>query len=223
METIAGGKGRKAPPRELVSKKERKVEIADDDLPTTISVKPHGTIKGVVPGHVWRVTPFKWDPVTFATESEQLNNKFIEPIIQDRSLRAFMEFPDTPVIYGISGNPDDSKAKYFAAFLVAQHLRKVGPRANVVWLPMYGGFDNPWMSEDKASPTMLVLTNLTPNSTSLKIEKTRDLIEKYSDIPRIVVCAGMDPMSFLATRLYVPINALAYFSEGLVKTRVEVI
>lgn len=127
------------------------------------------------------------------------------------------------MIYGVAGNPDDSKAKYFAAYLVASHIAHMRGEANVVWAPMYGGFDNPHMDENRASPTMLVLTNLTPNSTNFKLEKTRDLLEKFSDVPRVVVSCGMDPLSFLATRLFVPIHGLAYFSEALVKKNVEII
>lgn len=224
MDEIPGGKreqqdGYRSPPV-----KKKKEEYADDDsLPTMIAVKSSGQISSIVPGHVWRCRAFKWHPVTFAVESEQLNSRFIEPNMQDKSLTAFLADPSSPMIYGVSGNPDDGKAKYFAAFLVAAHLKALGAEANVIWAPMYGGFDNPHMNDDKASPTLLVLTNLTPNSTSTKLEKARDLIEKYSDVPRIIVAAGIDPLSFLATRLYVPINALAYFSEGLVKAKVEII
>lgn len=221
MDVIKAGSKRSQPaPRRRQTDTE---PIDDSALPLRIEVVHKGQINNIVPSHVWRTRPFRWEPITFATESEQLNNKFVEPSMQDRSLSMFLQDPSTPMVYGVSGNPDDSKAKYFAAFLVAAHMKALGSDANPVWAPMYSGFDNPYMSDDRAPPSMLVLTNMTPNSTNLKLEKARDLIEKFSDIPRIVVVAGMDPMSFLTTRLHVPVNALAYFSEALIKSRVEVI
>lgn len=209
--------------RKAVSEIKKRRQIGDEDLPIYIDVERNGLINSIVPNHVWRTRRFKWSPQTFAAESEQLNSKFIEASVQDSGLTMFISDPRLPMIYGVSGNPDDSKAKYFAAYLIQIHLRRLKSDANVVWLSMYGGFETPYMGDDKAKPTMLVLTNLTPNSTAIKLEKTRDLLEKYADIPRIVVVAGLDPMSFLTTRLYVPINALAYMSEGLVKARIEVI
>jgi len=202
--------------------------VISNELPRRIEVKPTSSIREVVPGSVWRQSPFKWDPSTFACESERLNEKFIEPSVQNDSLLRFMQEPDLPMIYGVSGNPDDMKAKLFAAYLVQVHQQRMGLKANVVWYTMYGGFGNPLIREydpvdGKTDPTMLVISNLTPNSTSVKLDNTRDLLERFSDIPRVIVCAGEDPISFLTTRLFSPIHALAYFSEALVKKRIEVI
>lgn len=196
-------------------------------VPTRIVVRPTHTLKSIVPGHVWKQTAFKWDPVPFGPESERLNERVIEPRVQNQSLLSYLEDVREPIVYGVSGNPDDAKAKYFAAYLVAAHLEKLGSKANVVWHTLYGGFNNPLLTEydpvdGKADPTLLVLSNLTPASTNVKLEKARDLLERFSDIPRIVVIAGEDPLSFLTTRLYSPINALAYFSESLLKKRMEI-
>lgn len=226
MNVIRGGAGkpqRRADDQRPKKRKAREEEVDDSLVPMRIEVLHKGPICNVVPSHVWRMKGFKWNPVTFSTESEQLNSKFVEPNVQDRSLVRFLEDPRTPMIYGVSGNPDDSKAKYFAAFLVAAHLKALGAEANVLWAPMYGGFDNPYLRDDRASPTMVVLTGLTPNSTGTKLEKARDVLEYFPDVPRVVVVAGMDPLSFLTTRLHVPTHGLAYLSEALVRQKVEVI
>jgi hypothetical protein len=199
-----------------------------NELPKRIEVKPSVSLRSVVPGSVWKQGPFKWEPTTFACESEKLNERFIEPRTQNESLLRFMKEPDLPIIYGVTGNPDDAKAKLFAAYLVQLHQQRLGLRANVVWHVVYGGFDNPLLKEydaidGKAEPSMLVISNLTPNSPGLKLDKTRDLLERFENIPRIVCAAGEDPLSFLTTRLYSQINALAYFSESLVKKKVEII
>ena len=83
-----------------------------------------------------------------------------------------------------------------------------------------GGFENKSLN---AEPSLLVITGLTPNSTPVKLEKARDLLEKHSNIPRIVVMAGEDPITFFMTRLYYSVNSIYYHSSALVKQRVEIV
>ncbi len=210
-----------------------KVKVSQlEDVKATVQVKrievKQGPFVASVPGSVWRVSPFKWNPVEFVTESDRLNDKFVTARMQEQSLQRFIEDPEAPVIYGVGGNPDDGKAKLFAAFLVNLHVQRLKGKANVEWHTMYGGFDNPLMKtydpwDGVTDPTMLVLTNLGTSATNLKLDKTRDLLERFANIPRVVVVAGEDPMSYLTTRLNVPINSLAYFCESLIKRKVEVI
>lgn len=177
-----------------------------------------------VPQSVMACKAFKWDAQTFVPEDERLDQKkFIEASTQLQGLEDFVEDSKSSMIYAVSGSPDDAKARYFAAFLVQTHINQLKSDANPLWVPMYGGFDNPYMERDFARPSLLVLSNLTANSTNLKLEKARDLLEKYDTVPRIIVSAGIDPMSFMATRLFMPVHALAYFSESLFKKKVEVI
>jgi hypothetical protein len=190
---------------------------------------PSAQLRAMSPGSVWKQGAFKWDPLAFVAESEKLEDRIIEEKVQRNSLAMFSADPTLPLIYGVTGNPDDSKAKFFAAYLAHLHMTCLGPvKGNVLWHTLYGGFDNKILKEydeidGKTAPTMLVLSNLTPNSTGVKLEKARDLLERFADIPRVIVAAGEDPMSFLTTRLYVPVNGVAYFSESLVKKRVEVL
>jgi len=200
----------------------------DGQVPKTIAVRQNPLLRSIVPGHVWKCGAFRWDPIAFGVESEKLNDRIIESRVQDQSLLSFIEDPAEAVVYGISGNPDDTKAKLFAAFLVSIHLEKLGHKANVVWHTLYGGFDNSLLREydpidGKSDPTLIVLSNLTPASTNVKLEKARDLLQRFVNIPRLVICAGEDPLSFLTTRLYSEVNALAYFSENLVKRKIEII
>lgn len=210
--------------RTRAASKSKEEVITDTDAPDTIVVKRTPQMASVVPGDIWRLPKgVKWRPQTFVPESEKLNEKFIAPETQNKSLARFIKNPKQAMIYGIAGNPDDSKAKYFAAHLVQVHLAALGASANVVWATLYSGYENQYMRDDLAAPTLIVISNLTPNSTNVKLEKARDIIEKYPDVPRLVVCAGIDPLSFLAAFLHVPIHGLAYFSEALVKQKVSVI
>lgn len=198
------------------------------ELPKTIAVRDKERLTSIVPGHVWRQGPFKWDPLPFAVESDRLNERIVDPAEQEKSLQMFLDDPTRRMVYGVSGNPHDGKAKLFAAYLVSEHIKARGLGSNVVWHTVYEGFDNKLLREydevdGKSSPSLLVLTNITPNASTTRLGKVRDLLERFCDIPRIVVTAGEDPLSFFTTRLYYKINALAYFSESLVKRKVEVI
>jgi hypothetical protein len=187
-----------------------------------IKVKDKNALAGIVHGSVWRQGDFYWEPMAFVLESPRLEQKIIEASAQVDSLSEFVAKPNTPMIYVVAGNPDDSKAKYFAAYLAAQHKAHLKHRADIIWEPVFGGYDNPIMRRD-IEPTMLIISNLAENSTAAKIEKAKDMIEKFPNIPRIVVVAGTDPVSFAATQLHVPAHGLAYFSSALSKSVQQVI
>lgn len=231
MESIKGGtrKAHRIPKRRQDDDPkenyvDRRKQVPEDEGVTTIKVSAKGPVSSVVPGSVWRQPPFPWRPRPFGLESEKLTDKIIDEEAQEASLRLFMEDPERPLIYSISGNPADTKAKYFAAYLVAAHIKAVGIKANPVWYPIYEGFGNPLMEpKDESSPSLIVLTNLTLNASNMKLSKARDIIEKYDSIPRLIVSAGCDPISFTATKLYCEVNAMAYFAESMVKQRVEIL
>jgi len=207
---------------------ESKPKKAGAELPYRISVKKDPRLS-CVPPSTWACAPFRWEPQAFALESERLNQeRIIEAQVQDDSLSTWMANPELPVIYGVCGNPNESKAKLFAAYLLSIHCRVLGQRANPVWQIMYGGYDNKLLKDYSGidstyEPSILILSNLAPNSTNQKFEKAKDLLERFPSIPRIVIAAGEDPISFLSTRLYVECNALAYFSESLVKRKIEIL
>lgn len=198
------------------------------ELPSRISVKRSDWLAHL-PGSIWQQSPFKWDPVPFGIESERLHNdKIIDAVVQDDSLKRFVANPKAPVVYGVCGNPSEEKARYFAAYLVDLHCKFMGSKANPVWHTLYGGYDNKLLKDYAGrdptyDPSILVLCNLNSGSTNVKLEKAKDLLERFSTIPRIVVAAGEDPISFLSTKLYAPCNALAYFPEALIRRKVEVI
>lgn len=192
------------------------------DLKYKIRVKDKKALDGIVHGSVWRQGEFVFEPNDFVIESPRLENRIIAGSVQEKSLQTFIENPSSPMVYIVSGNPDDSKAKFFAAYLASLHKTKLGSKADIIWEPVYGGFDNPLLKKD-IEPSMLILSNLAENSTNLKFEKVRDLIERWPSIPRIIVCAGEDPISFGASRLHISVHGIAYFGSKLSKTMQEVI
>lgn len=191
--------------------------------PRKIRIAPSSRVLGtVVPGSVFQASPFAFVPQPFVAESPRLNERIFEESIQATSLATFMENPRAPLIYAVAGNPDDVQAKLFAAYLVGIHMQAV-KHAHVEWHSTNGSFHNPFQKEDIDGLSMIVMTNLSPVATQTKLDKVRDICEKYDRIPRVLVIAGEDPISFMATRVYLPCNALAYFSDSMIKKRVEVL
>lgn len=190
---------------------------------TTIKVPKSDVLRSVVPGHVWRTRAFKFKPVSFVVESDSLKDRIIDDDIQEESLLRWQKDPTLPVLYSVSGSPDDSKAKLFAAYLAYGHLAKLGVRAHIEWVTLFGGWDQPKVVTGNTKPTLLIISNLTIDSTAFRIERARDLLEMFPDIPRIVISCGTDPISFCSMKLRVPVHSLAYFLESQVRTKVSVI
>ena len=152
-----------------------------------------------------------------------MNEKVIGSDVQEKSLQNFIDNPLAPCIYGVGSAPSDEKAKYFAAYLIQQYVLGVPAHRNrVCWQYLYSNFDNPIITRGE-TPGLIVLTGLTPNSSPVKLDKARDILEHFSDVPRIVVIAGEDPLTYFSTRLYFKLTHLFFTSEKIVKRRVEVI
>lgn len=179
-------------------------------------------VRGVdVPGYIWQERPFHFDPQDFAVGGDRLNEKIFNAGVQTDSLNRFLDNPRAPSVYGVASAPNDMKAKYFAAYLVQHYLENSPPNMTAHWETLYGNsFSNAALDKE---PSLLVITGLCPNSSSTKLEKARDLLERHAHIPRIVVIAGEDPVTFFATRLYSPVNNMFFSSAALCKRKVEVV
>lgn len=68
-------------------------------------------------------------------------------------------------------------------------------------------------SENITNFSLLCLANIAENSTPEKLEKVRDLLWIYSYLPRIVVVAGGDPLSFCVNKLHMRPNRIAYLGS----------
>lgn len=127
-------------------------------------------------------------------------------------------FRQAPIIC-ISSIPTDHRAKVVAAHImysaIKQHsvVRKVRHLDLPLWHKVYGGFQDPLRDKKIAKPSMIVLTNINSDSTSVKLEKTRDILEMYDDITRIVVISGEDPITFFVNRLKHPVKAGIFLGQ----------
>ena len=150
----------------------------------------------------------------YETEIPGMHSKVVSIAKQVKALNSILENP-IRARYSVCINsfPSDLYAKYLAVHIFqlateAWAKRHKPGRTMPFWHRVFGGLNDPL--RDKAQdelPSMLVITNVNDASSAYKLEKVRDLLERYSDIPRIVVSSSKDPITFFATKLHYPINA----------------
>lgn len=111
-----------------------------------------------------------------------------------------------PRITVISSFPSDHRAKLAALNLFSCALQDTqGKVAKPRWVTLYGDrFDYDKLKLQR--PNFLVITNVTMESTSYKLERLRDLLEMFPKIPRVVVTGGsIDPVELFTTRIHLPV------------------
>lgn len=118
-------------------------------------------------------------------------------------------------VLGISSFPSDLRAKQLAVQVMRNATRAVDIKGikkdYPLWHKLNGSFrDNIRDNENDLPASMLILSNVNNESTAVKIEKLRDILERYSSIPRIVVIGGVDPITFFANKLHFPLTAGIY-------------
>lgn len=173
-----------------------------------------------VPSFVWQEPPFVLDPIEFVPSAEGLDKRPFPFAVQLESLSRFEDNPLKPHVYVVAGEPTDSKALYFAAYLVQLFLIGNGAVSQVSWERIYGGFHK--RNYDARGCDLLVLSNIARTDTNVKLEYVRDLLDIHSDIPRILVVSGEDPVSFSYTRLHSKMTNFFFHSAKLVRRKIEV-
>lgn len=152
--------------------------------------------------------------VKYETDIPGMQSKVVSAARQFKALTSLMENPiRSSYCIGIASYPSDLLAKHLAVHvfntaITAWQTRHKPGRSMPLWHRVFGGLnDNLRDKPIDDIPSLLVLSNINEASSGYKLEKVRDLLEKYSHVPRIVVLSGKDPITFFGTRLYWPINA----------------
>lgn len=169
-------------------------------------------------------------------EIRNIINKGISTKKQIQQMSNLLEHPlrGSPII-GISSFPSDNRAKLLALTLMdaaidfqiansksKRKIRKLIGKNYPLWHKVYGGFGDEIRDNGKFdNPSMLIISNVGVDSTSLKVEKVRDILEKHTTLPRIVVVNGCDPMKFFATKLYLPMDYGFYIGSDSKTTVLE--
>ncbi len=163
--------------------------------------------------------PFVFSPQSFTSSVPGLKPKVIKRETQLRHLEEFLDDPFRPVTYCLVSAPNDGMAKLLAAFMMQHAIINHG-QTLPVWHDLTQSFKNPLL-EDNVRASLLVLNNVGNSATPTKLEKLRDILTHYADVPRIVIATGCDPFAFFTQHLYMPMNACAYMTTDQVKKSYE--
>jgi hypothetical protein len=139
--------------------------------------------------------------------------KAISVAKQYRALKSIIERPLVkPYTLGINSFPSDQRAKYLAIYIMSVAIdhynkHKRTSKALPLWHRVYGGYSDPLRDKPISEmPCMLIISNINDTSSNMKLEKVRDLLEKFSDIPRIVISGGEPPCNTFAQKLRYPMK-----------------
>jgi hypothetical protein len=122
-------------------------------------------------------------------------------------------------VFSISGESNDALPLQIALqiFNTAIDLSQVGKRP--FWHMVTGGTKDSLRDSSElmqlqmgGTPSLLVISNLASNSTMMKVEKVHDLINMFSSIPRILIIAGENPISYCSRTLHISVNRVLYFA-----------
>lgn len=147
---------------------------------------------------------------------EDLKTKSVPIARQMKKATQLLEHPfyGNPIV-AVHSYPTDLRAKVFAANVMESAFEDYVDRQEnrkralmPYWARLYGDTNYGHISAIKEKkPGLLIISNVTDNSSFQRLEKLRDILEYFDKIPRIVVLGGMtDPVSFFGTKLYVPID-----------------
>ena len=166
--------------------------------------------------------PFILTPTSFISQIEGLKPRSFSFVRQLQWIEDFLDNPWAARSHCIVSAPHDGQAKLLAAWMMQYALvNNPDNKALPLWHDLFQGFDNPLM-KDRSGASLLVFSNIGQDSTPTKLEKLRDLLEFYSDVPKIVVATGCDPFQFFTRKLYLPIHSVTYLTNSLVKKTLEV-
>lgn len=158
--------------------------------------------------------------VTYIEATTGKNQKPVN-LKRDEQIRMFKRLAKHPLkkpaLFCISSNPTDTEAKYAAAFLLSKALEKYREKqktgetntAPPRWHVLTGAYQD-FYREQKRNVSFLVLTNVLHDSSDVKVEKLRDLVEMYSDIPKVIVTATQDPITFCTEKLRARLTGAMY-------------
>lgn len=165
---------------------------------------------GADPMALFHADPFDIETslMQFSTQVRGLQRKTVSVERQHRWLQQMLAEPFAPYLTVINSYPTDERSKLLGANLMA-HIVMAGREHKVLskrtqkplWIRVYNNYVD-MAALRKHHPSAVFISNITDDSTPQKLERVRDVLEMFSDIPRVVMMAGaQDPVTFCADRL----------------------
>lgn len=127
-------------------------------------------------------------------------------------------------IIAIGSHPSDQRAKLLAVNIMYRailyqdkfYATQRGRQEYPLWHKVYGGLRDELRDDGlPGRPSMLIYSNIDVHSTNYKLEKLRDLLEKYNDVPRVVIVAGCDPVEFFGTKIHLSVSKAFYVGPSI--------
>jgi hypothetical protein len=176
------------------------------------------TSRGVSP-YLFGIPSFEIDSYIKEIEVPAKDNGFIE-LSRSRQIRIIKKLLENPYennLVVIGGEFYANKAQALALLIMRYAIANRGTNKLPYWNYLTGTFkdkirDDPAFNLRIGKPGLLILDGLTATSTDVKLEKTFDLVQTIS-APKILVCCGVDPVSFCRNKLYVKPDCFLYLSE----------
>lgn len=168
------------------------------------------------------ITPFK--PAIENVKTKKLGERK-----QLEMINSILRNPMKNQVICISSYPSDSRAKSLAAFIMAEAIKVFGNMPSDLrrgksvpkWHRVTGGYKDEFRdSKAGLRPAVLVLSNITSESTPSKLEKVRDILDMYEGIPRIVVVGGKNPVDFFTEKMFYPLDCCVWLGS---KTKVTLL
>lgn len=150
----------------------------------------------------------------YETSIPGVHAKLVSAQKQSRALESILSNPlRGSYTVCVNSFPSDLLAKNLATHIFSRGIdawqkRHKPGRGLPLWHRVFGGLND--VLRDKQTddtPSLLIISNVNESSSAHKLEKVRDILEKYSHVPRIVVSSGSDPITFFTTRLHYPLHA----------------
>lgn len=138
---------------------------------------------------------------------------------EPKQLEYFQKIMDNPLrgngTYVLNSFPTDLRAKQLAAVVMnrcVEHHADINNKFRKgrnlpMWIKLvgYGGPDIINQIRN-SNPCAIFISNLTDESTQFKLEKLRDILEIFDSIPKYIVTAGQDPLTFFARKMFYPVT-----------------
>lgn len=188
-----------------------------------------GIVKNLIgrglPKDIVRSRPYTLDQHVISIDSqvEGMRARRLPKKRQIAYVERFIERPFLgPIVFSIASFPNDGKAKLLAAHLmeatykahISGKFRATRSKQLPLWHTLTGSYYDILRDSKELRPSLLILSNITSMSTPVKLEKLRDLLELYNDIPRVIVSTNEDPITFSNTMLLLPINYACYLATA---------
>lgn len=157
-------------------------------------------------------TPFRLSDVALDIKIELQKETVL--IGKRRQSQDFKQLWDDPYLgpytLCISSSPSEVMAQMTAMRLFLRAIaatRKHSLPGVPRWHTIYGGWGDKLRDEERDREiNFLVLDNVVSDSTATKIEKLRDILKRYGDIPKVIVTSSESPIDFMSTTLKMGVN-----------------